>query len=201
MLENLLFYSCSHGKMGSIHDNPSRWVDEGSVGWHLAKKLDLRLVNTSNPGASNFSIFENIVKNLPFFSKRDLVFVQWSYVNRIWCPEHYSIMPHYVNKLSKTYYKHFYNDLQEINKVFGYTLLLDSVVPNFYFNFADGSNLLEHFSPTTFQHIKSKKNYLNINESQLTHGFLKEQLTDGFHLTETGQEILANRYLDKMSIV
>ena len=198
MYKNLKFYGCSHGKMGSTSNRFHNWVDEKSLPWVLAKKLNLNLINNSDPGASNFKIFKNVYENIQDITVDDLVFVQWSYVDRIWCPSWYTVMPGQKTKLSKVYYTSFYSDLQEINKVLGYTLLLDAILPNFYFNFCDGNKFLDNQSPKTFQSIKNKSNYLNINSEGLTFGF-KEYLIDGFHLNEKGQEILAQRYLDKLT--
>lgn len=201
MIKNLRVYACSHGKMGSTNDPHNKWVDEGSFGWYLSKKLNLNLINHSAPGASNFNIFNSVYNDLNNISNEDMVLVQWSYVDRIWCPEYFTIMPHHTTKKSKLYYSSFYNDLQEINKVLGYTLILDNILPNFYFNFSDGSELFEAKSAATFEKIKNKLNYLKINKNRLTYGFNDQFLIDGFHLTLHGQEMLASRYLDKLSTI
>ena len=197
MIKNLRICACSHGRMGSTDEDPELWTDEHSFGWYMAKNLNLTFINRSQEGACNFHIFKNIYDDLPYITDEDLVLVQWSYVDRAHTHENYTIMPHRNTKTTKVYYKHFYDDLQEINKVLGFTSLLDSIVPNFYFNFANGSDLMEYYSPLTFKSLKNKKNYLNINSKQITYKF-HSHLIDRFHLTETGHEILAEKYVDKL---
>jgi hypothetical protein len=199
MIKNLRVYACSHGKVGSINAVTSNeWYDEGSFGWHLAKKLNLNFINNSQPGASNYHIFKRIYKDLPYITEEDLVLVQWSYIDRAYYKEFETIMPHTPGKISRVYYKYLYQDTQEANKVFGYTTLVQSMIPNFYFNFCNGSDLMYNCSTFTFKKIKENPGFLNINRTQLSMLFPNE-LIDGFHFNKKGHELLAERYFDIMS--
>jgi hypothetical protein len=197
-MNNLIIFGCSHGKMGYVEKNNHHWEDKNSFGWFMAKNLNLKLINYSLPGSSNFHIFEKIYKNLENITNKDIVLVQWSYIDRAYISnDEYSVMPHHHDKNSKLYYKYLYNELQEINKVLGFTLMLDSIISNFYFNFCNGSFYLEKTSFQTFQLLKNKKNFLNINKQELSNEF-SNNLIDGFHLSVTGQKILSQKYIDKI---
>jgi hypothetical protein len=198
MIKNLRIYACSHGKMGSTNDKSETWLDEKSFGWFMSNKLNLNFINKSQAGASNFHIFKNIYDDLDYITNQDLVLVQWTYVDRAYCcTEFDTIMPQRSGKIARVYYKNLYDDLQEINTVFGYNSLLELLIPNFYFNFSNGSNMLQYYSPKTFQVLSSKKNYLAINKDQLSNKF-SSHLIDGFHLTEKGQELLSEKYIDRL---
>jgi hypothetical protein len=202
MIKNLKVYACSHGKMSSNSSSyfRSKWKDDSSFGWYMSKKLNLNFINKSKPGGSNFTIFNTIYKDLDQITSEDLVIVQWSYYSRVYLtnnPE-FTTKIHYNDKISKIYYKNFYDELQEINKVFGYTLLLDSLIPNFYFTFSTGIEDLEKFSKKTFQVLKNKKNYLNVFEKSISETFSDYLENDGFHLTEKGQELLSEKYVDTL---
>jgi len=200
MIKNLKVYACSHGKMSSFSYFRNKWKDNNSFGWYMSKKLNLNFINKSDPGGSNFTIFKTIYNDLNQISSEDLVIVQWSYYSRAYLANKpgFTTKIHYDDKNSKIYYKNFYDELQEINKVLGYTLLLDSLIPNFYFTFSTGSEDLEKFSEKTFRVIKDKKNYLNIFEKSISETFSNYLENDGFHLTEQGQELLSEKYIDKL---
>jgi hypothetical protein len=199
MFKNLRIYACSHGKFGSTNQTPHEWFDENSFGWFMASSLKLNLINKSRPGASNYEIFQIIYDDLESITNDDLILVQWSHVCRAWSHDGV-IMPHTARKVAKIYYKNLYNEIQETNKVLGYTLLLENCIKNFYFNFADGSNYFEEISNNTFSMFNTKKNYLKVNDRHISNCFYPN-LEDGFHLNKQSLELLSKKYIDILSTI
>ena len=197
-MTNLIVFACSHGKFGKAH-NGEFWQDDKSWPFLLAERLNVNLINYSRPGASNFHIFNLIYEKLKNknITDKDIVLVHWSYVNRIWQVEKETIMPHVTSRQAKLYYKFMYNDIQEINKVIGYSLLLSRKINNFYFDFTDGREFLEKQSPETFNVLESERGYLNANSKQVN-ALERHQLFDCNHMKEEGHMITAEKFYQSL---
>ena len=166
-MKRLRVYSCSHGLSGSLENND--FDPKGSWAEMLAHKFNLEYINKSHVGGSNFHIFRNVYNDLEEITADDLVFVQWSHTDRSWARDQPTVMPLNKNKLSKTYFKYLHHDLQEINKVIGYTLILNNILDRFVFNFYEGSEYFKWSSIKTWPTISTLPNYLNINKRMLSH--------------------------------
>ena len=166
-MKRLRVYSCSHGLVGSVGNND--FNPKGSWAEMLAHEFNLEYINKSHAGHSNFHIFNNVYNDLEEITADDLVLVQWSHTDRSWARNQPTVMPLNKNKLSKTYFKYLYHDLQEINKVIGYTLILNNILDRFVFNFYEGSEYFKWSSIKTWPTISTLPNYLNINKRMLGH--------------------------------
>jgi len=195
-IKRLRVYSCSHGLLGQSGKND--WSTENTWGQHLAKRFDLDYINKSEAGHSNFHIFRNVYNDLSDIKDTDLVFVQWSHTNRAWAYNQRSVMPLNNDKLSKTYFKTLYNELQEINKVIGYTMILDKMLNNFVFNFFEGDEFFKKHSPQTWPIIDSMPNYLNVNSIMMSYMFSNDKYPC-MHLNETGQYNVYQLYEKELS--
>jgi len=195
-IKRLRVYSCSHGLLGQTGHN--NWSTENTWGYHLAKHFNLEYVNKSKAGYSNFHIFRTVYNDLPDIKNSDLVFVQWSHTNRSWALDQPSVMPHNNDKLSKTFFKHLYIELQEVNKVIGYTMILDKILNSFVFNFFEGDAFFKHHSPKTWPIISSMPNYLNVNSIMMSHMFSEDKFPC-MHLNETGHHNVYKLYEKELS--
>ena len=93
---SLVFAGCSFGKHGYISEEKGfldNWQDEKSVGYFLAEMLALNFINLSEPGGSNFKIFDSILKSFKKneIRKTDILFIQWTYVARAWVHDYPNI--------------------------------------------------------------------------------------------------------------
>jgi hypothetical protein len=200
-LTSLVFAGCSFGKYGYISEGKvflDNWQDEKSVGYFLAEMLDLNFINLSEPGGANFKIFDSILKSFKKneIRKTDVLFIQWTYVARAWLHDHPNIgtiMPHINKKLVHEYYKYIFNDCQEANKIFGYTMILQQLFNTVLYNFCDGEKFINKVSPETFS-ILSNNNYINANSDIFSIMFGDEYHFSCKHLNENGHRKLANIY-------
>ena len=195
-IDRLKVYSCSHGLLGQVGHN--NWSTENTWGQHLANRFDLDYVNKSKAGYSNFHIFRTVYNDFNDIKDTDLVFVQWSHTNRAWADNQSSVMPLNNDKLSRTFFKHLYTELQEINKVIGYTMILDKMLNNFVFNFFEGDEFFKRHSSETWPIISSMPNYLNVNSIMMSHMFFNDKYPC-MHLNETGQYNVYNLYEKELS--
>lgn len=192
--KNLRLYSCSHGLVGEVGKG---FANAGSFGQIIANHYKLTFINNSVPGASNYYIFKKLYDDLDKITNEDLVFVQWSHTDRAWTHSEHTVMPHQKFKIAKLYYKNFYTELQEANKVLGYNFMLNSLIKNFVFNFFDGESFFQTHSPNTFELIHKLPNYLNVN-SVMINEELYPHLFQCSHLNEKGHNILSKKYIDKL---
>ena len=196
-LKRLRIYSCSHGLLGKTSNN--LWQEENTWGYHLANKYGLEYINKSKAGYSNFHIFRTVYNDLKELDSNDLVFVQWSHTNRAWALDQPSVLPLNNDKLSKIYFKNLYNDLQEINKVIGYTLILDKLINNFVFNFFEGESYFKGYSSETWPLIAQMPNYLNVNDRAMNHIVDKKKFPC-MHFDTDGHQEIADLYSKKLEI-
>lgn len=194
-MKNLYLYSCSHGKTGNLKNH--NWSDDNSWGQLLSSELGCNFINRSAPGVSNYYIFNEIYKDLDKISDNDIVIVQWTYITRTYQKDQ-NILPSTNNKISKIYYNNLYYDHQEANKVLGYTLLIDKLITNFFFNFADGSDYIDNISPNTFSIINTMNNYLKINSNLIPYFLEPQYIFECGHLNDKGHSIIKKLYNKKL---
>ena len=91
-MRTLWTYGCSHTdgfrkEENLIHSSRAYITlvgDDARINWtnHLAKKLNYQLNNQGESGVGNDYIFKQFCKTFHEIKKRDIVIVQWSYMNR-----------------------------------------------------------------------------------------------------------------------
>lgn len=167
-MKNLFIYGCSFGKFGCVTPGKEiKWDDKFSFGDILSEMLGYTLINRSKPGGCNYQIFKNIKNDIQKNRHKsdDLVFVQWSYIDRGYSPySDNTLMPFFLNEESKLYYKYYYSDNQNFCKVAGYNYFIKNILKcKYYFSFIDKISVLRQADEFIFSVIDSEKNYLKYN--------------------------------------
>lgn len=218
MKNNLYVYACSHGKFGTpLKDNPNNqhtWIDNFSWGSMVAKNLNLNFINQSQPGCSNFNIFEKILTDIEksTITKNDYIIVQWTHIDRAYIistnANNIAILPNTKSELATVYYSSLHSNLQNLSNIVGYTSWLNSKFnSNFYYSFADNIFYLKNTSFTlTNDMISSSKCVLKDNKSPretLLEEFYKSKNKDLLfpcsHAAVLGHKFIADIYLDFIS--
>jgi hypothetical protein len=208
MKNKLFVYACSHGKLGTVAKNvpgfkQNDFVDSGSFGDKIAKKLNLSLVNRSSPGSCNFRIFSSILKDMNNneHSSNDLCIVQWSHIDRVWSNSKHTLMPHIENEISKIYYSDLYNDLQNFAATVGFNLyVMQKIKAKLIYSFADHISTLQGVSNILTQDVINLGAVVteNMTPRELVEYRSRTQKDLFFpccHSSELGHELISQIYI------
>lgn len=172
-MNNLFVYSCSNGKFGSSYQgNLIGFTDNFCWGQIISERLGYNLKNRALPGASNFHIFSRVKHDIEFdkHNENDIVIVLWSYINRGYClVDDKSVMPCHEDEESKTYYKFFYNEMQNLTALYGYNQLVkNNIKAKYYYGFGDDMQDLRNADSFIFSLLQNNdKQYLQKNGKNL----------------------------------
>jgi len=148
LMNALHIFACSYGKFGTVHGPEAHeFRDAGSWSNILARRLRRKLINHSQPGSSNFVIFQNILNTLSSIDSDDLVIVNWSHINRAWLYRDQTLMPsaHVPNsRFVQDYYQYCYSDVQAAANLitFNYYVRQHMLCPCLW-STADSAHLIE----------------------------------------------------------
>jgi len=162
MKHNLYLYACSFGKFGSsVGINAHNWVDENSFGDVLSKKINLKLINRSQPGGSNFHIFDKVMQDINSISENDLVIIQYSFINRAYCTDHKkTVMPHHLE--FEEYYQKFYSDRQSFAMLVSFNEYLKKKIKGrLIFSCVDNLHLLKTIDNTMYEDFTNDDRFVS----------------------------------------
>jgi hypothetical protein len=210
-MKNLILYACSFGICGKASENFA-YTDTGndSFGSIVAKELNLGFINRSIPGACNYVIFKQIMRDLPtlrILNKNDILLVQWTHIDRVFNTINSTIMPHHTNhsnpelsNVAEIYYKYMHDDFQSFSQMVGFSYFLNNILKNnYFFSVVDDPTILMNANKTMYSNLISSSNYISLGINGL-HGFLKSFNDENIyypcrHPSDQGHKKLAELYI------
>ena len=207
-------YACSHGKYGTVATDipglkPHDWEDENSFLYIVAKNLNYKLSNNSVPGASNFTIFKNMWKDIIHnkFNVNDIVILQWSHIDRVYVSSgKKTLMPFNQEEEAKIYYSTFYDAFQSLSIMVGYTNLLKKhLKAHLFYSSADYLDNLAKISPELTNSFIDSPNFVS-HENMTPREYISKQPIERemlftpncYHSSLLGHQVIAGLYLDKI---
>ena len=204
----LMVFGCSHTLHGHFYDEPNsnlkarEFTAKGSWSDIVASEYGLSLDNHGRCASPNYWIYQRAIHELESITDQTLVIVQWSYESRAVVKEDNNPIHSNLNhELARPYYEKFYIEDQEISKMLGWTLVLSKLIPNFYFDFCDGSDHLRAHSPQAFASVAQQPGYLGLFDGPFYSHKICDQSTlyRCSHLNASGQQRLAQLYMTALS--
>lgn len=231
MTNTLHFFGCSHGLYGTVDGSDPdahKWSTDKSVPMVLSKLLNCDLNNQSWAGSCNYQILRQALKVLDTFKEDDIVFMQWTYVRKIWTSHGASLWisdspikntPREVeidwmnnmtvdlfDNMTHTYYHHFFDTEQELLQLISFNnLIRNKVKCKYYFSIIDSQELFGIITPEgkfLVDEIMNDPNLVLIDGKQTTTDFLLEHpecLYDNVHASEEGNRRISEGYFAHMT--
>jgi len=228
-MKRLYVYACSYGKFGHVCQPPSAlgapvssnpkpcpicsqypdianesWVDNRSFPQLMANDLGLDLVNRSFPGASNYKLFTFFLDDLPQMDFGDMVFFQWTHINRAWYAKdpRRSVMVHNhpeFEGIANFYYEHFYDDRQSLSQLIGLSMYVKHRTPGkYYFGTADPYDTFNNIDSLLCADLYNMEECINPKKANVIMDILNQYNTTKFHCghpNEYGHQRVAEEYL------
>jgi hypothetical protein len=195
-MNNLYVYACSHGKFGSTHNKSHTehlWTDKNSFSKIMSTELDANLVNRSQPGCSNFHIFQNILNDIDKIRSTDTVVIRWTYISRTWKDGSYTVMQHMIDEgdiTANIYYKELYNPLQSLSSIVCYTHYLKFKLNcKFYYTISDNKNYIKSINKMLYKDFINDTGWMDVVDIP------KNELFECGHANELGHKTTANFYI------
>jgi hypothetical protein len=226
MNPTLHFFGCSHGLYGTVdgsHPDAHTWTTDKSVPMVLSKLLNTELNNQSWAGSCNYQIFRQALKVMDSIGEDDIVFMQWTYVRKIWTTHGASLWisdspikntPREVeidwmnnmtvdlfDQMTNTYYHHFFDTEQELSQLISFNNMIKSRTKGkYYFSIIDSEELFKIITPEgkfLRDELLNDPALVLIDGKQTTTDFLIEHpecIYDNVHASEEGCKRIAEGY-------
>ena len=194
---SLYVYACSHGKFGTTYNKPHsehHWEDKNSFPQIIADSLNVELINRSQPGCSNFHIFQNILNDIDKIQSTDIVIIRWTYISRAWKSNWTTVMEHMIvdgDEVANMYYKDLYNPLQAFSSIVAYTYYLKSKLNcKFYYTFSDNKNYIKSINKPLYKDFCNSEEWLDVVSVP------ENELFKCRHANELGHKTTAKFYIE-----
>lgn len=226
MNPTLHFFGCSHGLYGTVdgsHPEAHQWSTDKSVPMELSKLMNIGLNNQSWAGSCNYQIFRQALKMLDSFKEHDTVFVQWTYVRKIWTSHGASLWisdspikdtPREVeidwmtnmtvdlfDKMTSIYYHDFFDTEQELSQLIAFNnMIRQKVKCKYYYSIIDSQEIFKIVTPEgqyLVDELLNDKSLVLIDGKQTTTDFLlghPECIYDNVHASEEGCKRISEGY-------